>query len=55
MINQKRKIHSYNNLYKYWDETRILSTTPRLRGGNTPSLIQYCEMRMVDLNLKKDP
>ena len=39
MINPKRKIHSYNNPNKYWDETRTLSTTPRLRGGNAPSIL----------------
>ena len=26
MINPKRKIHSYNNPNKYWDETRNMST-----------------------------
>ena len=37
MINPKRKIHSYNNPNKYWDETRNMSTIPRLRGVNAPS------------------
>ena len=39
--NSKRKIHNYKNPSKYWDETRTLSTTPRLRGGNAPSWINY--------------
>ena len=34
MINPKRKIHSYNNPNKYWDETKNMSTILRLRGGN---------------------
>jgi len=41
MINPKRKIHSYNNPNKYWDETRNMSTTSRLHGDNAPSEPKY--------------
>ena len=37
MVNPKHKIHSYNNPNKYWDETKNMFTTPRLRVGNAPS------------------